>query len=197
MRILLLPYDHEWPAHFQRERENLTALIGNFSPAIEHIGSTAVEGMTAKPVIDIAIGFDGSLEMDGPVKALQAGGYIYVRKFEGDTLSGRKFMIRVDNMGSWAPRELLIPEGGNMPDIDKFPRRVHLHIVEADSHAWKSHLIFRNYLRTHPDLATEYLALKMQLASQEWEDDHDYARAKGAIVRKIEALANAEKWPLA
>lgn len=101
-------------------------------------------------------------------------------------------MIRVENASELEIPGMEIPEEGSLPDMEKFPRRSHIHLVEYDSKSWKSHLLFRDYLRNHPEAAQEYIDIKSNLAEQDWKESTDYARSKGDFVRKIESLARAE-----
>jgi GrpB-like predicted nucleotidyltransferase (UPF0157 family) len=157
--ILVAAYDPGWPAAFAAERERIAAALADV--AIEHIGSTAVPGLPAKPIIDIAVGLSGAAGTDACVAALAALGY--GREPAGD-FEGRVFLRRP---GAPAYHLSLTPRGGAY---------------------WIEHLAFRDALRADPELARRYGRLKRRLA-REHDDAEAYTRAKTALVR--EALINA------
>jgi GrpB-like predicted nucleotidyltransferase (UPF0157 family) len=165
--ITVAPYDPRWPAAFESERDRVLAVC-LLIRAIEHIGSTSVLGLAAKAVIDIMPGVASLADTDacvGPIKAL---GYEYVPQFQ-DELPERRFFRR-DTDGA---------------------RSHHIHLVVEGGEFWERHPLFRDYLRSHPETAQAYAALKRELAAQ-YYDMNDYAEAKGDFVRGIEAQARAE-----
>ena len=109
--------------------------------AIEHVGSTAVPGLGAKPVIDVMVGLSRLAQAEDRIAALEAAGYEYVRKYERQRPERRYF--RKPRLG---------------------PRGVHLHCVVEGSHFWVRHLAFRDYLHAHPESAAAYYKLKRELA---------------------------------
>ena len=162
--VKIVPYDARWPGKFEEERALLLGSIQEWIVGgIEHVGSTAVEGLAAKPVLDIMAGVR-SLEASRPALGPLAGiGYLYAS-------------YRADVM-HW----LCKPS----PSF----RTHHLHLVPFGSPLWKERLAFRNYLRTHTDAALEYADLKRRLAGQFPLDREAYTEAKGPFVRRIVALA--------
>lgn len=165
MQIIIEEYQSAWPQRFNEEKERLSPLLPA-SSHIEHIGSTSVPGLAAKPVIDIMIGladFSNANSLIGPITTL---GYEYLDQFE-DVMPYRRFFRRFqDGL-----------------------RTHHIHMVEIGTEFWKRHLAFRDYLRGHPSTANEYAVLKRELAKREWNDMNDYADAKTTFIRSIEARA--------
>jgi len=137
---------------------------------IEHIGSTSVPGLAAKPVIDIMIGVPSLAMADKqciePIKGL---GYTYVPEYEKMAPERRYFRKK------------------NAEDVATH----HIHLVEMNSSFWKRHIRFRNYLRAHPEAVQEYGDLKKNLATK-FIDTNEYANAKSEFVKRIEALAVKE-----
>jgi len=156
-RIRLAPYDPDWPARFESERRLLDGAIGKWEiGGIHHVGSTAVPGLEAKPVIDILAGV-------------------------ADLGSSRACFEPLEELGySYAP---YLPEQMHWfckPD----PRRRthHLHLVPEGSRRYRDELAFRDLLRADPAIASDYLALKRRLA-EEFEHDRDgYTDAKAEFI---------------
>jgi GrpB-like predicted nucleotidyltransferase (UPF0157 family) len=158
--IHLVPYDPAWPRLFDEERARLAAVLSPWlAGPIEHIGSTAVPGLTAKPVIDIMAGvrdLPSSLDARGVLAQLE---YMY-------------FPYRPDVM-HWFCRP------------SPLHRTHHLHLVPMQSPLWSDRLVFRDYLRSSVAAAEEYAALKAQLASRYRLDREAYTNAKSDFVRSI------------
>jgi GrpB-like predicted nucleotidyltransferase (UPF0157 family) len=158
--VVLVPYDTSWPEQFERERELLAEVIGDWLVGpIEHVGSTAIPGLAAKPVIDIMAGV-GSLEASRPaIDALSGVGYCY-------------FPYRMD-VEHWFCKP------------SPAARTHHLHLVPHSSQAWNDCIAFRDYLRTHSGDAQEYQQLKTDLAVRHRLDREAYTNAKTAFVNRI------------
>ena len=166
--ISLVAYDPVWPRMFLEEREQLQTLVGHWlAGPIEHIGSTAVPGLTAKPVIDIMAGVRDLASSSGARAAAASLGYEY-------------FPYRPDVM-HWFCK----------PSPER--RTHHLHLVPVGSQLWVDRLVFRDYLRATPAAAAEYEALKIDLAARYRQDREAYTDAKGDFVQSI--LARARPCP--
>lgn len=165
-RVELVPYDPGWPERFRAEAERLAGGLEGVARRIDHIGSTAVPGLVAKPTIDILVVVE-ELEPDagyrGPLERL---GYL----FRPDDEPEHRFF--------YAP-----PEG---------PRRYQVHVVRRGGPWDERHLRFRDYLRSHQEVATEYAKLKRALAVRYEDDPLAYAEAKTPFVRDVERRAAAE-----
>lgn len=176
IRIELVDYDPDWPRQFDQERQRILAEIGELVIEIEHIGSTAVPGLAAKPVIDIMIGVDSLARADDEcIQPIVGLGYEYVKAFEQE-MPERRFFRRDSPVG----------------------RRSHqIHLVEIDTDWWERHLAFRDYLRDHAQERRSYEAHKRQLATREYETTSDYAEAKTEFIRAVEtkALASERRKP--
>lgn len=158
--IYLVPYDPAWPRRFDEERARLESVLAPWlAGPTEHVGSTAVPGMTAKPVIDIMAGvreLRSSLDARAAVAQL---GYAY-------------FPYRPEVM-HWFCK----------PSPAR--RTHHLHLVPVGSQLWVDRLVFRDYLRRSAAAASEYAALKRDLAERHRFDREAYTDAKGEFVRTI------------
>jgi GrpB-like predicted nucleotidyltransferase (UPF0157 family) len=142
--------------------------LGPHALDIKHVGSTAIPGILAKPILDIAVAvacFEGASVCIAPLEAL---GYLY--RGEHGIPRRHYFVLRA-------------PQGD--------ARLVHLHMLEIQSANWEDHLLFRDYLRAHPAEAQAYQALKQQLAARFRHDRHAYTKGKTAFVTRILELARA------
>lgn len=159
----LTPYSPLWPAIFDLERRRLLEIFKG-AVVVEHIGSTAVPGLGARPIIDMMLGAPDLAQVEARIAALEAEGWRYVREFE-KSISDRRYFTRMD-----------VPPG-----------KFHLHAVVLDSPFWKRHLAFRDALRADPALADKYWRLKQHLAARLPDDRGAYAEAKGEFIRKAMA----------
>lgn len=166
-QIYLVPYLKQWPIDFEKEKVILLQTIGDWVQDIQHVGSTAIPGLAAKPVIDIMIGVINLEEADQYcVSRIQNLGYEYIQKYEAE-LPNRRYFQKISKTGV---------------------RTHQIHLVEIHSDWWERHLLFRDYLRLHPEVAKEYEQLKRSLAKK-YSDTNEYANAKTSFIRKIEAKA--------
>jgi GrpB-like predicted nucleotidyltransferase (UPF0157 family) len=161
-RVALASHDERWHEGFAHEAARLRDAVGDHLAAIEHIGSTAVCGVSAKPIIDIAAGVRRIADAEACIRPLQMLGYMY-RGENG--ISGRYYFVKGD------------------------PRSHHLHLLNVESDAWRSHLIFRDYLRMHPVTAREYEDLKKRLALAHETDPKAYTVGKAAFIQRVLKLA--------
>jgi GrpB-like predicted nucleotidyltransferase (UPF0157 family) len=150
--------DHSWPSRFEQERVRIAAALGAEATGIEHIGSTAVSGLAAKPVIDILVGLRGYPLAPRCIAALEALGYVYRGEFG---IPGRQYF----RQGS--------------------PATHHVHATLEGGDIWRSHIAFRDWLRAHPDDAARYGELKRRLAAEHRESRALYTEAKAPFVESI------------
>ncbi len=166
--LFIIPYDREWPREFEREQSRLALVFGKRA-AIEHVGSTAVPGLAAKPIIDVMIGLRALPEAEGRISALEDLGYEYVPAYEV-ALPDRRYFRK--------PK---------MP-----PRTHHLHCVVRGSAFWREHLLFRDYLRRHPEAAAAYASVKRELAERHGSNRKAYLAGKSPFIERVLALATDE-----
>lgn len=160
--VALLAYDPRWPTLFEAERERLLTLFPGAFVAIEHMGSTAVPGLAAKPVIDILAGVESMAAARGLSAPLCANGYTTSAEFNA-ALADRQWFMR------WADGH----------------RTHHLHLVVHGGPVWTQRLRFRDALRADPVLAARYAALKAGLAAQYPKDREAYTEAKAVFVQAV------------
>jgi len=166
--VWIIPYDVTWPEQFQQLAQLLRNALGPVALRIDHIGSTSVPQLAAKPVIDIQISVADFEPLDAYRLALEGLGYI----FRADNPERTKRYFRE------APGH----------------RRVHIHVRRAGSFSEQFALLFRDYMRTHPDVASQYAQLKIGLAQQysRVEDRVAYTEAKSPFIWEV--IAQADEW---
>jgi GrpB-like predicted nucleotidyltransferase (UPF0157 family) len=164
--VVIFDYDPRWPLLFEAERARLQPALAPFAVSIEHVGSTSVPGLCAKPVVDMLV----TVERLEP-----AGRYVAV-------LAPFGYVLRVDPANT---------ERHAFGKRDAQGRRIvpghNLHVVEHSGDEQQAYLRFRDYLRAHPDAARDYCALKRRLAAEYGADRDGYTDAKGPFIRAIEA----------
>ena len=164
-QLRLAPYVPNWPLLFRAEKERLFASLGNYILDVQHIGSTSIPGMPAKPILDIGIAVTNFEEATRCIPLLEQLGYSY----KGE---------------NGIPRRHYFVKGE--------PRTHHLHIIEVASEEWKNHLLFRDYLRRTPATAQEYASLKQSLSTQFATDREAYQSGKDSFIKAVLHKANQE-----
>lgn len=160
--IQIVDYDPEWPRLFKREAERVHAVLGDKVLMIEHVGSTSVPGLAAKPRIDMLLVVPDSADESAYVPALEAAAYV-LRIREPDWYEHRVF---------------------KGPDID-----INLHVFSPGCPEIDRMLLFRNWLRRNPSDRLLYERTKRELARKNWKYTQNYADAKTTVVEEILARA--------
>ncbi|MFZ4766580.1 MAG: GrpB family protein [Roseimicrobium sp.] len=163
--IVIVDHDPLWPAKFQKHAAIISRALGSKALAIEHVGSTSVPGLAAKPIIDLDVAVEDSSDEAAYLPAMLAAGYV-LRVREPD----------------WHEHRML-----RTPELD-----VHLHVFSRGCVEVARHLAFRNRLRSHVGDRLRYEALKRRLAKEDWSDMNAYARAKSEVVEDILVRASQE-----
>ena len=160
--IVIVEYDPYWPEKFQKHAGILSRVLGDKALAIEHVGSTAVPKLAAKPIIDIDILVEDSSDEATYLPALLQAGYV-LRVREPDWHQHRMFRT---------------------PELD-----VHIHLFSRGCVEVTRHLAFRDRLRGCPEDRRLYESVKRKLAREDWADMNAYAAAKSEVVEEIVARA--------
>ena len=163
-KVLVLPYDRAWKSDFETIKEELEAALGDLALGIEHVGSTSVEGLSAKPCIDLDVVIRDYSVFGRVVEKLAAIGYIH----EGDLgIPGREAFKYEDK-----------------PHLKKH----HLYVCPQDSRELRRHITFRDYLRTHPEAVRKYSAAKENAARLFPEDIDGYMACKSPCIEELYRL---------
>jgi GrpB-like predicted nucleotidyltransferase (UPF0157 family) len=164
--IVVVSYDLEWPRQFELLGRRLRAALGDQAIRIDHIGSTAVPNLAAKPVLDLQISVAALEPVDAYRPALEAAGFSW--RPDNPDLTKRYFR-----------------EQAGSP-------RTHIHVHRAGSWSEQFVLLFRDYLRAHPAEADAYARLKIELAQQYRDDRPAYVDAKSPFIWTI--MQQASEW---
>ena len=161
-KVTVLPYDETWSAEYDKIKAEVMAAVGELAIGIEHIGSTAVPGMSAKPCIDIDVVIDAD-DISAVIDRLATIGYVH----EGDLGIGGREAFRYDGK----------------PHL----MRHHLYVCDKDSAELYRHITFRDFLRKDPDAVRSYSAVKTRAAELFSDDIDKYIEYKSPCIEKLYA----------
>ncbi|MGP4108538.1 GrpB family protein [Virgibacillus sp. L01] len=164
-KVEVTPYNDQWPLMFKEEAEKLSTIFGQEVLEIHHIGSTSIQGLEAKPVIDIMPVVKNISVVDSCNRSMESIGYEAMGEYG---IAGRRYFQK----------------GGDN-------RTHHIHVFESGSRHIDRHLAFRDYLRAHQYVAKDYGTLKRNLMEQYPYDMESYIKGKEAFVMKTEKSALA------
>ena len=160
-RVTVLPYDKAWKPAFEAIKAEVEAALGELAVAVEHVGSTSVEGMSAKPCIDLDVVIADYGALPEAVARLAAIGYVH----EGNLgIEGREAFDYTDK-----------------PHLCKH----HLYVCPRDSRELRRHVVFRDYLRAHPEAAAKYSAVKEEAARLYPDDIDGYMNHKAGVIAEL------------
>jgi len=165
-RVIIVPYDEQWPKLFAELGGRLRGVLGGVAMRIDHVGSTAVPGLAAKPIVDVQVSVASFEPLDAYRVPLERAGYIF----------------RAGNPDR-TKRYFREPAG---------ERRTHIHVRRAGSWSEQSTLLFRDYLRTHPEDAARYALTKRALADSHGDDRVGYTDAKAPFISDV--MKRADRW---
>jgi GrpB-like predicted nucleotidyltransferase (UPF0157 family) len=169
-QVRLVPHRPEWKPLFEDEAARLRGALGDRALQIEHVGSTAVPRLAAKPIIDVIVAIADLGDAAGAIEALRRIDYELIPE---DPVVDRMFLVK------------------GTPDS----RHIHLSLAEPASACWRDHVLFRDYLRAQPRAAADYATLKRQLAERFPENRAAYTAGKEAFIRRaIAAATHGTDW---
>jgi len=167
--IALVPYDPDWARRFDTERELLEQVLALWlEGGVEHVGSTAIPGIAAKPIVDMVAGVHDLEKARAAYEPLHTVGY-------------------VDE-----PHRPEIAHHFAKPTLELDARRLNLHLTEPSSSLWRERLAFRDAMRADPALAAEYEALKLRLAREHPGDVRTYTDGKREFVHRVLVAAGID-----
>ncbi len=164
-KVEVVPHDPRWRDAFEAEAKHVAAALGENVVAIHHIGSTAIPGIHAKPVIDMLAEVRDIAEVDGRSPAMESLGYQVMGEFG---IPGRRYFRKDDQDGI---------------------RTHHIHAFEAGSEEAEHHLAFRDYMIAHPGDAQRYSELKWKLAAEYPQSMDGYMDGKDGFIKEMERRA--------
>ncbi|MFH0712600.1 MAG: GrpB family protein [Candidatus Jorgensenbacteria bacterium] len=155
----------EWKVLYEEEAKRIKSAIGNFILEMQHIGSTAIPGIKAKPIIDIAVMLSSLDKAEKLIKPLAGLGYNYDKLAS----SSERYFFRKGE-----------------------PAQYHLSLTAPNVTFWQRQILFRDYLISHPLLAKEYEKLKLEMTKKDPTGRNDYLKVKSLFIRKILELAERD-----
>lgn len=163
--IVVVDYDANWCSQYEQEKSRILDALVDTIADIQHIGSTSVPGLAAKPIIDIILGLEKIPLLSTQLVSLEALGYTYCGE-------------------SGIPRRHFFHRG--------MPRTHHIHAVQVNSDLWQRNILFRDFLRSHPQAAQQYETLKRKLAAEFRNDRDRYGDSKTPLIEQL--LMQARAW---
>jgi GrpB-like predicted nucleotidyltransferase (UPF0157 family) len=166
-KVKLVKYQTTWETSFKQEKQAIQEKLGNEVLAIEHIGSTSIPGMTAKPIIDFMVAVNSINDYEKYIAPLKGLGYEFRRDYRNTHQEHVLFVKGAEDC-----------------------RTHYLKLTQMDSDFWQEHILFRDYLINHPDLANEYQKLKEKLGKEYSSERAKYTESKAEFIKNIIKLAN-------
>lgn len=160
-KVTVLPYDEGWKSAFEAIRQELEQVLEDLILSIEHVGSTSVEGLAAKPIIDIDVVIRDDTPLVAVISALAEIGY----QHEGDLGIPQREAFRYDHK----------------PHL----RKHHMYVCPESSRELRRHIVFRDYLRSHPEDAAEYGRIKLEAAALYPDDIDSYMQHKASLIERL------------
>ena len=167
MRIQVVAHDPAWRGEFEAEARRITRALGDLVVRLHHIGSTAIPGIFAKPIIDFLMEVEDIVDLDDRSSFMEEIGYEAMGEFG---IPGRRYFRKNNALGV---------------------RTHQVHAFEADSTEVERHLAFRDYMIAHPEEAQAYGDLKRKLAQEHPDDIEAYMDGKDPFIKECEAKAIA------
>ncbi len=191
MKITIAPYTPDWVQQFNSIKKELSLILKELNPVIEHVGSTSVPGLAAKPVIDIIVGLEDVKYLEKVVELMRPHPYVYYEVFNSD-MPTRRLFVRLKNEADQRLFPKVFTESDNIPHEQiNIYRLAHVHVWEIGTPDWVRHIAFREYLKAHPDVRQQYEGLKKGLSSKNWKHGMEYNDGKNSFIKKEEAKAIA------
>lgn len=166
-KVELLPYDEEWKNEFKKEKECLENLLKGYALDIQHVGSTSIPGICAKPIIDVAVAVKSTDVLYDIIELLRDSGY--------------DIKNSIEDKG-----EVLLAKGA--PEC----RTHYVHVEVLGSEYWNNHILFRDYLLNHPEYIAMYEEMKRNTLDQ-FKERKQYTAHKNEFIHRVIELAKTEK----
>jgi GrpB-like predicted nucleotidyltransferase (UPF0157 family) len=189
MKIRLEPPNPAWTEAFERHRVRLLEALPIPGRSVDHIGSTSLGDISAKPIIDILVGLADPSPLDAVIDPLLAAGYTYVEAFTG-AMPYRRFFVSLKALSA-RPLPRVIGSTDALAFGRDYDSIANIHVMERETDHWRRHIAFRDYLRAHPEVRVAYEKLKLKIAEGDFEDPLDYNRFKEGFIQEHQEKAMA------
>lgn len=188
MKIQLEKYNPNWANVYNDIKDDLWKQLKFLNPVIEHIGSTSIFDLTAKPIIDILVGISAQDQLDEVIAPLTNNDYIFFEKYNS-VMPYRRFFVKLKTR----PDNIFIPnvyyEKDEVPNELDDHKLAHVHILEYNSYHWIRLIAFRDFLKENVAIKNEYQKIKIYLSAFDWRDGNEYNSAKNDFIVQTEGKA--------
>jgi len=189
MKFQIHPHNPIWKTQFNNIKTELQKILNDSTYKIEHIGSTSVKDLAAKPIIDIMIGVHDDQLLDAVVSPLVDNEYVYYEKYNA-IMPTRRFFIKLKKDADPTLFKKIYGANDDLPHAEMNGRRLaHIHVWNYHSKDWLRHIAFRDFLRTHEEERNAYQELKLHLSKYDWKDGNEYNDEKNDFIKDLEAKA--------
>ena len=189
MKVEVKKYNPNWCNQYNDLKNKLSIILKHLNPIIEHIGSTSIPSLCAKPIIDIAVGIKDLSKLNLTIQPMIENQFIYYEVYN-NIMPNRRLFVGLKNNKDSIHFQQIYSNNNEIPHkkIQTY-KLTHIHIWEIQSYEWKRHIAFRDYLRIHTEISKEYSSLKYKLSEKEWIDGNEYNDAKNNFIKEIETKA--------
>ena len=189
MKVTLMPYQPGWREDFICHRRVIEQALSSLEPVVEHIGSTSLGDIVAKPIIDVLVGLPEDQSLDRVVEPLLDAGYTYIEQFNAG-MPYRRFFAKLVPLQDRPPPRIL-GEGQVLAFGREYNSVANIHVLAWGSRHWTRHIAFRDYLRAHDQVRQSYAALKLKIAEMDFDDPLDYNAYKEDFIAECQEKALA------
>ena len=189
LKIEVEKYNPNWINQFHDLKNQLSMILENLNPIIEHIGSTSIPFLSAKPIIDIAVGIRNTSELDLTIDPMIKNQFIYYEVYN-KVMPERRLFVGLKDKEDFAKFQKIYSNDDEIPHKRlQIYKLSHVHIWEFESDEWKRHIAFRDYLKKHVEISKRYSHLKNKLSKKDWVDGNEYNDAKNDFIKQVESQA--------
>lgn len=189
MKVEVKKYNPNWCNQYNDLKNKLSIILKHLNPIIEHIGSTSIPSLCAKPIIDIAVGIKDISKLNLTIQPMIENQFIYYEVYN-NIMPNRRLFVGLKSNKDSIQFQKIYSNNNEIPHKKIQPYKLtHIHVWEIQSYDWKRHIAFRDYLRIHTEICKKYSSLKYKLSEKEWIDGNEYNDAKNNFIKEIEAKA--------
>tara|TARA_B100001250_G_scaffold98199_1_gene82399 strand:- start:476 stop:1075 length:600 start_codon:yes stop_codon:yes gene_type:complete len=189
LKVEVKKYNPNWCNQYNDLKNKLSIILKHLNPIIEHIGSTSIPSLCAKPIIDIAVGIKDLSKLNLTIQPMIENQFIYYEVYN-NIMPNRRLFVGLNNNKDSIQFQKIYSNNNEIPHkkIQSY-KLTHIHVWEIQSYEWKRHIAFRDYLRIHTEISKKYSSLKYKLSEKEWIDGNEYNDAKNNFIKEIETKA--------
>tara|TARA_B100000579_G_scaffold409878_1_gene399293 strand:- start:2362 stop:2967 length:606 start_codon:yes stop_codon:yes gene_type:complete len=189
LKIDIEKHNPNWIIQYKHIKDQLSSILNCFNPVIEHIGSTSIPSLSAKPIIDVAVGITNISDLNKTISPMIDNQYIYYEVYN-EHIPKRRFFVGLKKKNYFTKFQNIYSKNDNIPhdELQKY-KLSHIHIWQYKSDDWIRHIAFRDYLIEHPNDRLQYEKLKMELSEKEWFDGNEYNDSKNDFIKNLELKA--------